>query len=192
MAMHGVVSLLDDEHYALVEHLWDELETKLGVRSICKTPFPHFSYHVAEGYAVGLLEPILRRLASHCGVFRVRTGGLGVFSGDYPVLYVAVVRSPALSALNQKLWQELAGASTGAVEYYHPEQWMPHITLADGDVLKDHLPEAVRLLSARAFDWEIEVTNLSLIYDTGTAQEVRLRFDLLSGSETIRGVQAKA
>jgi len=106
--------------------------------------------------------------------------GLGVFPGDHPVLYIAVVRSLALSVLHQKLWRELAGASTGAVEYYHPERWMPHITIADGDVLKDHLPEVVRLLSARAFDWEIEVTNLSLIYDTGTIQEVRLRFDLLS------------
>jgi hypothetical protein len=38
----------------------------------------------------------------------------------------------------------------------------------------------------------IEVTNLSLIYDTGTIQEVRLRFDLPSGGETIRGVQAQA
>jgi 2'-5' RNA ligase len=57
---------------------------------------------------------------------------------------------------------------------------MPHITLADGDVLKDHLPDVVHLLSARAFGWEIEVTNLSLIYDTGTSQGVRLRFDLPS------------
>ena len=181
--MHGVVSLLDDEHYALVEHLWDEVETELGVRGFYNTPFPHFSYHVADGYDVDLLESILRRLASHCATFRVRTAGLGVFSVDHPVLYVAVVRSPALSALHQKLWRELARASAGTVEYYHPERWMPHITLADGDVLKDHLPDIVRMLSARAFDWEIAVTNLSLIYDTGTTQEVQLRFDLLSDAE---------
>jgi 2'-5' RNA ligase len=192
MTMHGVVSLLDDEHYALVERLWDELETKLGVRGICNTPFPHFSYHVAEQYDVDLLKYTLPRFASHCATFRVRTAGLGVFSGDHPVLHVAVVRSPALSALHRTLWQELAGASAGAVEYYHPEQWMPHITLADGDVLKDHLPEVVCLLSARAFDWDVEVSNLALIYDTGTTQEVRLRFDLLSDSETIKGVQAQA
>jgi len=55
--MHGVVSLLDDEHYALVEHLWDEVETELGVRGLYKTPFPHFSYHVAEQYDLDLLEP---------------------------------------------------------------------------------------------------------------------------------------
>jgi len=180
--MHGVVSLLDDEHYALVEDLWDELEKRLDVRGFCNTPFPHFSYHVAEGYDVDLLESILRRCASHCTPFRVRTAGLGVFSGDHPVLYVAVVRSPALTALHRTLWQELAGASAGAVEYYHPEQWMPHITLADGDALKDHLPEIVRMLSPRAFDWDVEASNLSLIYDTGTAQEVRLRFDLLPGA----------
>ncbi len=180
--MHGVVSLLDDEHYTIVESLWDELETGLGVRGLYKTPFPHFSYHVAEQYDVDLLESVLRRLASHCATFRVRTAGLGVFSGVHPVLYVAVVRSPTLTALHQKLWQELAGASAGAVEYYHPERWMPHITLADGDVLKDHLSDVVRMLSARAFGWGFEVNNLSLIYDTGTTQEVRLRFDLPSSA----------
>ncbi len=180
--MHGVVSLLDDEHYALVEDLWDELEKRLDVCGLYGTPFPHFSYHVAKGYDVDLLESILRRCASHCTPFRVRTAGLGVFSGDHPVLYVAVVRSPALTALHRTLWQELAGVSAGAVEYYHPEQWMPHITLADSDALKDHLPEIVRMLSPRAFDWDVEASNLSLIYDTGTAQEVRLRFDLLPGA----------
>jgi 2'-5' RNA ligase len=179
MTMHGVVSLLDDEHYALVEDLWDELEKRLGVRGLYNTPFPHFSYHVAEGYDVDLLESILPRLASRCATFRVRTAGLGVFSGDHPVLYVAVVRSPTLTALQQTLWQELAGASVGTVEYCDPEQWVPHITLANGDVLKDQLPEIVRMLSPRAFDWDIAASNLSLIYDTGTAQEVRLRFDLL-------------
>jgi 2'-5' RNA ligase len=182
MTWHGVVSLLDDEHYALVEHLWDELRAKLGECGLCKMPFPHFSYHVAEQYDVDLVESVLPRLASHRATFRVRTAGLGVFSGDHPVLYVPVVRNPALSTLHQRLWQELAEASTGTLEYYHPERWMPHITLADGDVLKDHLPDVVHLLSARAFNWEIEVTNLSLIYDTGTSQGVRLRFDVPSAT----------
>ena len=38
--MHGVVSLLDDEHYALVEDLWDELEKRLDVCGLYGTPFP--------------------------------------------------------------------------------------------------------------------------------------------------------
>jgi 2'-5' RNA ligase len=181
--MHGVVSLLDEEHCALVEHLWDKLETGLGVRGLYKTPFPHFSYHVAEGYDEDLLESILRRLATHYATFRVRTAGLGVFPGIHPVLYVPVVRNSTLSALHQRLWRELAEASAGMVDYYHPERWMPHITLANGEMLKDHLTEVVRVLSARGFDWEIEVNNLSLIYDTGTTQEVRLRFDLASGAD---------
>jgi len=88
------------------------------------------------------------------------------------------LRRPALTALHQRLWHELAAVSAGTVEYYHPERWMPHITLADGDVLRDHLSEIVRMFSAREFAWEIEVNNLALIYDTGAAQEVQLRFDL--------------
>jgi 2'-5' RNA ligase len=180
MMLHGVVSLLDDQHYALVENLWDELETEYAIRSHYQTPFPHFSYHVAEEYDTDLVESILPRVTSRCDTFRVRTAGLGIFSGDHPVLYLPVVRSPALSALHQKLWHELAEASAGTVEYYHPEWWMPHITLAGGEALKDHLPDIVRVLSARSFDWEIEVDNLSLICDMGTAQDVRVRFDLQS------------
>ncbi len=178
--LHGVASLLDDQNYALVEHLWDELETEYGVQGLYQTPFPHFSYHVAEGYDTDLVESILPRVTSRCAAFKVRTAGLGVFSGDHPVLYIPVVRSPALSALHQKLWHELAEASAGTVEYYHPEQWTPHITLAGGEVLKNRLPDIVRMLSVRSFDWEMEVNNLSLICDMGTAQDVRVRFDLQS------------
>lgn len=59
--MHGVVSLLDEQHYARVEQLWRELESTFGVRDLYNTPFPHFSYHVAQHYDVEKLERIMHR-----------------------------------------------------------------------------------------------------------------------------------
>ena len=91
--MHGVVSLLDDEHSKLAEALWAELEKELGLRGVYVTPFSHFSYHVAQGYDVTRLEPRLRQVASHAQAFRVRTSGLGIFTGRPPVLYLPVVRT---------------------------------------------------------------------------------------------------
>jgi len=48
--MQGVVTLLDDRHYARVGALWEELGQKFDVRGMYVTPFPHFSYQVADAY----------------------------------------------------------------------------------------------------------------------------------------------
>ena len=48
--MQSVVTLLDDQHYARVEAIWEELCQKFGVRGMYVTAYPHFSYQVAEKY----------------------------------------------------------------------------------------------------------------------------------------------
>jgi hypothetical protein len=75
--MHGVVSLLDDEHWRAVEALWAELRDRFGLRDVPVVPFPHFSYHVAADYDFDALEATLDRFAAATPPFRVRAGGLG-------------------------------------------------------------------------------------------------------------------
>lgn len=175
--MHGIVSLLDDDHYLLVEDIWSGLEDALGVRGVYVTPFPHFSYHVAEHYDVALLQPILREFASRTPPFEIFTMGLGVFTEALnPVLYVTVARSPVLSKLNAELWPLVADASVGIVEYYHPEHWVPHITLGYGDITRESLAEAVRVLSRWDFTWQIRIDNIALLYDEGDAKEDLLQY----------------
>ncbi len=73
----------------------------------------------------------------------------------------------------------------GAVtRYYSPEMWMPHITLAHGDIDQDKLAEILRVLCGSSFHWEMSVNNLSMIYDTGTEQGLRCRFNFNGQRET--------
>jgi 2'-5' RNA ligase len=174
--MHGIVSLLDNKHYHLVEELWAELEREFAVRGVYITPYPHFSYQIAQGYNVELLEPILQTFASGQATFQVKTSGLGIFNGPHPVLYVPVVRSPELTQFHQALWPEISTAGSGISDYYHPANWMPHITIGFGDINKENLFRIVQSLVERDFSWEITVDNIALIYDTGTKQELRSRF----------------
>lgn len=176
--MHGVVSLLDDEHYRLIEEVWEELERDFGVRAVYATPFPHFTYQVSEGYDPKAVESALHRVASETAPFAVRTAGLGIFTSKRPVLYVPVVRSPALERLHGELWRALGGQAAGeAARFYRPEMWMPHVTLAQTDVDCDRLARIVCALAPRNYHWEMEVNNLSYIYDTGTEQGLRCRFN---------------
>jgi 2'-5' RNA ligase len=176
--MHAIISLLDDDHYKLIEDLWAELRREFSVQGVYITPYPHFSYQVAQDYDVDLLEPIFERITSNITTFKVRTGGLGVFTGASPVLYIPVVRSLELTQLHQELWHETFTAGSGLQEYYHPDQWMPHITLGFGDMNKGNLSQIIPYLANRDFNWEITINNIALIYDTGTKQELKSRFDI--------------
>ena len=164
--MHGIVSLLDEQHSKRVQDVWAILERRLGLRGIYATPYPHLSYHVAEHYEVDLLKPILRQVAANTPPFEVVTTGLGIFiTGLNPLLYITVARSPRLSELNAALWPILSSFSAGIVEYYHPEQWVPHLTLSQGDITRDDLADAVRQLSQLDVTWRFAIDNIALLYD---------------------------
>jgi 2'-5' RNA ligase len=176
--MQGVVSLLDDRHYARVEAIWEELGQKFNVRGMYVNSFPHFSLQVAEEYDEEACAHALRELAARTAPFRARTAGLGIFTVANPILYIPVVRSPALSELHAEVWRVIKQSVPGPVaHYYQPDEWAPHITLAHGDIDQEKLAEIVRVLSHRNFHWEFNVTNLAIIYDTGKQQGVRCRFN---------------
>src|ERR1044071_3509171 len=101
--MQGVVSLLDDRHYARVEAIWEELGQKFDVRGMYVNSFPHFSFQVAEQYDEEACAQALRALAARTKPFRVRTAGLGIFTVASPILYISGLRSPALAALHREI-----------------------------------------------------------------------------------------
>jgi 2'-5' RNA ligase len=174
--MHGVVSLLDSTHDAQVERLWAELAATFGVRGVYVTPYPHFSYHVAAAYDLARLDPILQAVAGMTAPFRVRTAGLGIFTGAQPVLYLPVVRTAALSRVHAALWPAVASVASDSNSYYHPDRWLPHITIGFGDVSPERLAALIGPLAARSFDWEIAIDQFALIYDSGAGQVVRARY----------------
>lgn len=178
--MEGVVSLLDDEHYRIVENLWAELEREFSVRGVYITPYPHFSYQVSAHYSLEQLTPILQEFAAHSQPFRVQTSGLGIFNGPRPVLYIPVARSPQLTQFHQALCDIISPAGSSIQNYYHPDVWMPHITIGFGDLNADILSKIVNYLNERDFAWDITIDNIALIYDTGTKQELHSRFTFKS------------
>lgn len=172
--MHGVICLLDETHHQLVQEIWAAMEAELGIKGEMVRPYPHFSYHVAEHYDLEVLEPVLKEFATLIAPFTVRTAGLGIFTGGLlPVLYVTVVRSPHLTRLQEILWPRLATGSAGIVEHYHPDQWVPHITLGQGGVNTENLPAVLRLLNRYQFEWTFTADNIAVLYNEGKEGDIQ-------------------
>ncbi len=98
--------------------------------SIRETPYPHFSYQVAEDYHLNILDMTLAKFVTDMKPFTVTTSGLGIFTGPQPVFYISVVRTAMLTKLQEDLWTALLPASLDPVTYYYPNSWPPSYHLS--------------------------------------------------------------
>ncbi len=177
--LKALVSVLDAEHYARVEQLWADLERQFGMRQPFLTPIPHFTYQVAEDYDFEVAEARLANLTRHRAPFTIRTSGLGLFTDSSPVLYVSVIRTPALTTFHQQLHTLLRPVAQNVDELYTPRAWAPHITLAAHGVTLDQIGDVIKYLSNRQFVWEITINNVALICETCDGDlDVQTRFTL--------------
>lgn len=176
--MHGIVSLLDPPAYAQVESIWHVLETECGLSGIKMTPLPHFSWQIAEDYDLEPTRKILEQFAQGTRPFPALASGLGIFTGPSPVLYIPVVKDDLLLRFHARLWGEIRTNAAGSSSYYSPPSWMPHITLAYGDVDSKKLICAVEIMAQKTINLQIMVDNLALVYQVeGREGWLRYRFD---------------
>jgi 2'-5' RNA ligase len=124
------------------------------------------------------VERVLSELAAECKPIRVKVGGLCIFTSAEPVLTLNVVRTHELDMLHRRVWDSVQGLSAGVLAYYHPDNWVPHITLAQGDLADGKLPRLVNALMNRRLDWEIVVDNITLMYDDGIKHDIRQRVEI--------------
>ncbi len=166
--MPGVVSLVDGAAGELVYGLWDRLTRELGIAAAPPGAIPHVTYHVAEGYGEAAVS-VMDSLATRFAPFEVGVTGLGLFSGRPPVLYLAVVRSRPLAALQEAAYQALTPICAGTGEYWASDRWAPHITLAMEGLTPELVTHAMAFLADMDLAAQVRINNLALLDErTGT------------------------
>jgi len=179
--MHAVVSLVDEQTTHAVKNLWTELAADFGVRQLAEVlPYPHFSYQIARHYDEAQLTHLVEQLAHQATPFPLQAGGLALFTGSHPVLYVPIVRTIELSHFHHRIGQAISPVGEGISAYYEPNSWVPHITLAEHDIQAESLAPIMTRFFTRELLWEISIDNLAIIWDTGTQQELRYQFPFSS------------
>jgi 2'-5' RNA ligase len=176
--MHGLISLLDKTHEELVQQIWQELEQLCGMKGVLVTPFPHFSWLIANDFDWPALEDTLQEVAGNIRPFTVRTTGLSMFTGETPVIYIPLVRTGELSRVHEMIWNKVTPLGKAISPFYSPEFWMPHITVGFGDVTPNNLACLMQLFSSRSFNWEIQIDNLAIGFQNdGTTAVISNRYE---------------
>ena len=179
--MQAIVSEIDDPARESIENIWGELKAVFGLQGVAGSTHPHFTYQIAESYD-DRIDAILREIAASATPFAIDTHGIGVFRGDETVVYLHLTESLALREMHERIWREAGTAARGIVPVYAAATWVPHITLAIGDVPEPQLPGIVAFLNTRPSEMRIPVTSLSLVPDTSSAAAQWRRFELRQGT----------
>jgi len=161
--MYAVVSQLDPIHDALVRGLWSELELHYRLRLAYPKPIAHISYMVFEDKPEAGLKERLQNFASNHEPFDIRAGGLGLFPGSPAILYLPVVRSAQLTVFHQRLWREMNRDHWSPSVLYHPERWIPHISLAQLNLQQVGVADVIVDMAERRLDWQCTISSLALI-----------------------------
>lgn len=161
--MYGVVSLLEGRYLSLFREMWRTLQADCGFNGDFLAPIPHISWHVAGSYNLHVLKTILVDITVRATPLTIRTEGLGIFTGNVPIIYINVVKDAALQEFQFKLWQSAQSAAHEASILYTPENWIPHITLARGDINSCNLGCLMDKLAFKDLSWELEMDHIAVI-----------------------------
>lgn len=175
--MLTIATLLDPISDQAVRVLWTYLEQSCGLTGVQDVPVPHFSWQGAEAYPMAQLETLLTRMAREITPFRARAAGLGIFTGVKPVVYIPLVKDEKLLTLHKLLWEETQPLMVGPNPYYHPELWVPHITLALHEVDAWRLACAVEEMATQKIEFEVLVNNLTVLFQLDGKSGMKSRFD---------------
>ncbi|MGM0642082.1 MAG: 2'-5' RNA ligase family protein [Thermotogota bacterium] len=163
--MQALLSILPDPFYTEIDEIWDQLENKFGVKFIRDSvPFPHFTWNVAEEYLIKDKLEYFRQSFKKIDSFVIKTSGIGLFTGSKKVLYIPIKPTKELFEYHKYVWELSNINDTQLNEYYSPENWFPHITLAVEDIETENVGEIVKFLADKKFKYDIKIDSISFVY----------------------------
>ena len=162
--IYGILTILNESRNPDLYKTWKWLEESCQLPVEYLTPIPHITWHVASSYALTGLKSILSRWAVHKRPIVAQASGLGIFTGPTPVIYVRVFKDQRLINFQRRLWKAVIGTAVEPSAYYAPDAWMPHITLAYGEIPPDRLGCAVQALAYQVIRFKFTVDHIALGY----------------------------
>jgi 2'-5' RNA ligase len=183
--VQAIITAIDDPFRETFENVWGELKAVFGLKGMVGATRPHFMYQVAERYDARGSGAIIERIARETAPFVVETAGLGIFRGRLTVLAMTLHREGEVAKLHRRIWDEVTAWAGDVRSEYAAATWVPHVTLAAGDLGDDAPLQAIsQFLARRDHRWQIPVTNVCLSEDTRSESAQWRRFDLQTPAAT--------
>ena len=171
--MQAIATLVDESSNFAASQLWEVLRRSCDLNGIRIPRDPHFSWMVSERFDEEVVQKKLHSFAEEAHEFEVTTSGLGIFTGEKPILYLPIVKTRHLLEMHQALWSALYSSGINQNQVYQPSFWIPHITVINGEVPSERFNCLLESIVPLDLSLTIRVNNVALIYSDATEAGVR-------------------
>ncbi len=162
--MQAIATLLNPSVHQKTLEPWQALEKTCGLSGIKVPNDPHLSWFVAEKFDESAVKQEFSVFARELEEFEIHTNGIGLFTGERPILYIPVVKTKQLLDVHAKIWNSLSSYGENLTDFYSPENWIPHITITSDDSSLIDLGCILSALMHVDLKMKIPVDNLALIF----------------------------
>ena len=164
--MIAIASILDTNASNKTRELWKWLNEKCSYSDIKLTQTPHLSWQTADDYDLEAVQDKIEKIVKKVKPFSFSTSGLGIFTEDKYILYLAVPVSSDLIYLHDLIWDELREDAKARNNLYKNGIWVPHISIIFDSVEPDQLICAINELLFTPIEFNVEVKSIDILYNT--------------------------
>jgi 2'-5' RNA ligase len=133
-----------------------------GLRSMADFGYPaHLTPLVVTGADGKLVHEAFAAFAPRVGPIKLSIAMIGAFRTPQNVLWLGIMRSPPLIALQADLFAAFAALTIS--DFHIPSIWSPHITLATNIVSAEELDRAREIVQEAFEPFEASATDLELV-----------------------------
>jgi 2'-5' RNA ligase len=154
----GIASLLTGDERDEVLRFWNLFETEYASIGVQSFDHPNLGFQGGSCSNIDSLKDDMSNLCDSISPFEVIVEGFGFFESPSKVVFLKVKKKDELIELHKKINNFLAKCCENLFEFYTPENWVPHITLAMDDLSetgfnnfkerhKDNLPSFKQTIS---------------------------------------------
>ena len=156
-----IVSVLENKPYKDVKKIWKLFEKKYGSVGVQIFSHPHVTFQGGKSDNLRELKKGFQEIASKMKPFEIGVSGIAHF--DKKVIYLKVEKTNSLIELNKLINQFLKSHCTGLLEYFTPENWIPHITLAIDDLTEENFEKAWNQLKHSKIKFKQKLHNICIV-----------------------------
>ena len=169
----GILSILEDQPYEEVKRLWKLFEKSYNSIGVQTFNHPNLTFQGGEVTDTKALTRDFKGLAAEIEPFEIEVDGFGSFRKR--VIYLRVKKSREITRINGIVNQHLESRGETVFEEYTPERWIPHITVAMGDLAESEFDKAWSSLSGVKFGFVQKLHNICLVkrYSSGKIKILR-------------------
>ena len=159
----GIATLITGSERDEVLRYWDIFEKEYNSIGVRSCDHPNLGFQGGDCSNLDFLKDELSNLCNIISPFEMIVDGFGYFEAPSKVVYLQVMKTNELIEIHKEINIILSKSCISTFQYYTPEYWVPHITLAMDDLSETSFDTFKKRHKDTSPSFNQTISNLALV-----------------------------